>query len=244
MKAISLLKKTLAVAVLVGVVLPLVVQAGTQADLANTGNDCKRRPLSDFLNAQGSTSSFFPPVQDYVGWADGDFVTFALVDYAGLANAWLESQGISLGTKSSGRILECELADGTAKISVVLNTRKALGFAQSIEDLIDNDFDFAGTDTIFGNKAVDVANGEDPALGPVSLRTSFIINAPGVVLPDFLDVINDPVTYAPVTVDFRSTTVGTLPDGTRARLRVQQVGATDPDGVLVFSREIVDLNKE
>ena len=47
----------------------------------------------------------------------------------------------------------------------------------------------------------------------------------------------------PVTLSFRSTTVGKLPDGTRARLKVQQVAATDADGNLVFSREIVDLNK-
>jgi hypothetical protein len=205
------------------------------------GEDCERpsqRPLSDFLDAQGTSSTFFPPVADYVGWADGDFITFALVDYAGLANDFIVAEGgEDLGTRSTGRVLECALPDGTARISVVLNTRKALGFAQSIQDLIDNDFDFAGTPTIFGNKAVDVADGADPAVGPARLRTSFVIEAPGADLPDWLDVINDPETYGPVTLDFRSTTVGTRPDGTPARLRVQQVGLT----VGPFTREIVDI---
>lgn len=50
-----------------------------------------------------------------------------------------------------------------------------------------------------------------------------------------------PDDYAPLTLDFRSTTVGTLPDGTRAVLRIQQVAATDAEGNLVFSREIVEI---
>jgi hypothetical protein len=210
-----------------------------------------KRPLSDFLNAQGQSGSiYFPTVPDYVGWFSTGFVTFGLVDYAGLANKWLEeNHEISLDTESSGRVLDCASdVEGRRTISVVLNTRKALGFAQDLAEIIDNspnfpdEINFLGTDTIFGNKAQDVATGANPAVGPASLHTTFTIDQGGD-LPDFLDVINDPATYAPVTVDFRSTTVGTLPDGTRARLRVQQVGATDENGELVYTREIVDLNK-
>jgi hypothetical protein len=43
---------------------------------------------SDFLSAQGTTSRFFPPVPDYVGWTDNPFTTFGLVDYAGLADKY------------------------------------------------------------------------------------------------------------------------------------------------------------
>ncbi len=211
------------------------------------GSECTsifERPLSDFLDVQGTSgSSFFPPVPDYVGWAGGDFVYFALVDYAGLANeAIVQEGGTSLGTEFSGRILECALSNGTARISVVLETRNAMGFAQSIQDLSDNGFDFAGTDTIFGNKAVDIVNGAQAALGPSTLRASFINSSSGAPLPDFLAVVNDSETYGPYTFDFRSTTVGRRPDGTKARLRVQQVCSAEKGGEQTCSREIVDLN--
>jgi hypothetical protein len=82
MKVISLWKITLVVAVLLTALFPMFGQAG-QIDQTCllVGENCTTRPLSDFLNAQGSSSSFFPPVKDYVGWTDGNFTTFALVDY-------------------------------------------------------------------------------------------------------------------------------------------------------------------
>lgn len=211
------------------------------------GSECtsiSERPLSDFLDVQGTSgSSFFPPVPDYVGFAGGDFEYFALVDYAGLANETIVQEGgNSLGTEFSGRILECALSNGTARISIVLETRNAMGFAQSIQDLIDNGFDFAGTDTIFGNKAVDIADGAQAAVGSSSLRTSFFIAGPGEDLPDFFAVVNDSETYGPYSFDFRSTTVGRRPDGTKARLRIQQVCTAEKGGDQICSREIVDLN--
>ena len=53
------------------------------------------RPLSEFLDAQGTTSpKFFPPAPNYVGWTDNQVLDkatlFALVDYAGLANGYLQ----------------------------------------------------------------------------------------------------------------------------------------------------------
>jgi hypothetical protein len=91
-------------------VFPWIGQAGSQADLAHQADvadqgDCKTRPLSDFLDAQGGPVQFFPPVEDYVGWFDAPFVNFALVDYAGLANDYIEEgAGESLGTTSSGSV--------------------------------------------------------------------------------------------------------------------------------------------
>src|SRR5262245_26668196 len=72
--------------------------------LAKSGDNTKvvppvqavHRPLSDFLNAQGTFSIFnccMPAVPDYVGWTR-PFSTppadqrLALVDYAGVANNW------------------------------------------------------------------------------------------------------------------------------------------------------------
>lgn len=240
-------KILISVTVLLVVLFPLLGHAGPMGE-ANSMSKQKclhvsTRPLSDFLNAQGTTFEFFEPVKDMLAWTDGLFINFGLVDYAGLANTYIENTtGTSLGTKVSGRVLECARDDGTALISVVLSTQKALGFAQSIEDLFDNDLDFLNTPTIFGAKAQDVVDGAEPALGPAHLRTTFVIECPGAPLPDIRIAFQDNVPdVRPITLDFRSTTVGTLPDGTRARLRIQQVGATDEDGNLIFTREIVEI---
>jgi hypothetical protein len=224
------------------VLFPLLGEAGPKG-----GKNCVSRSLSDFLNAQGTLNDppqFFPPVKDYVGWADGKLITFALVDYAGLANEYIdEATGHSLGTEVSGSVIECELADGTALITVTLHTTRALGFAQSIEDLANNGFDFLNTPTIFGAKAQDVVNGADAAVGPVTLFTTFSISEPGADLPDLLDVLSDPTPaqYAPVNFSIKSTTCGRYPDGREARLDVHQMASTKKDNRLVFSVEHVKI---
>ena len=204
---------------------------------------CYKRPLSDFLNSQGSTMLFFPDVQDMLAWTDLEFINFALVDYAGLANKYIEENGgQGLGTKVKGRIKECILDDGTAEVSIVISTSKALGFVQSIEDIINNGFDFLSTPTIFGNKAQDILFGDDAARGPVSLRTTFVIDNPGDPLPDLRIAFQEQAAdYAPITFKLKSTTVGTLPSGTKAHLRIDQVAASDDTGELVFTREIVEI---
>jgi hypothetical protein len=195
--------------------------------------------LDDFLTAQGSSVTFFPPVPDYVGWAGANFETFGLVDYAGVAAAYLLSEsGIDLGTEVRGLVAECELVDGSARVNVALVTDNAMGFAQDIEALIENDFDFAGTPTIFGNKAVDIAAGEPAALGSATLYASFQIEAPGAPLPDFLDVVNATETsgklvYGPVTMTFSSVTE----DGEGNCLTVNQEGVTSANGKEMLSLE-------
>jgi hypothetical protein len=59
-------KKLLKVLALVGFISPVIGHAGSPADLTN----CETRPLSDFLDAQGSTVQFFPPVADMLAWTD------------------------------------------------------------------------------------------------------------------------------------------------------------------------------
>lgn len=231
----------ISVTALLAVLFPLLGQAGPMGNCLHVST----RPLSDFLDAQGTTSLFFPPVQDMLAWTDGppEVINFGLVDYAGLANAYIEATtGASLGTRVNGKVLECARADGTALISVVLSTQNALGFAQSVEALIENNFDFLNTPTIFGAKAQEVVDGAEPALGTSHFRTTFVIGQPGDPLPDIRIAFQDNVPdVRPITLDFRSTTTGTLPDGTRAHMRIQQVGATDENGNLIFTREIVDI---
>ncbi|PXW83894.1 hypothetical protein C8R34_12532 [Nitrosomonas sp. Nm84] len=206
-----------------------------------------KRPLSDFLSAQGILNDppqFFPPVKDYSGWAGGDGINFALVDYAGIADKHIQAQtGQSIGTKVHGVVLECALPNGKAQVSVTLIATKALGFAQSIQDLINNNFDFLNTPTIFGAKTQDVISGAKPATGSVNLATTFSIPAPGASLPDLIDVVFNPASYAPVKISFKSTTRGKCTNGkANALLEVHQVGATNESNALVFQKENVAIN--
>jgi len=243
-------KVVIAGAALLAVLFPLLGEAaplGKAKPLIQprVSKQCVSRSLSDFLNAQGTLNNppqFFPPLQDYVGWVDGKGITFALVDYAGLADTYIKAAtGHSLGTKVRGTVMQCELADGRAEITVALSTTKALGFAQSIADLTAHSFDFLNTPTIFGVKAQDVVNGEAPATGPVSLFTIFSISAPGAALPDFLAVVNNPAPYAPVKYSFMSTTCGRSSDGRIARLDVHQMASTNRDKEFVYTVEHVNV---
>ena len=218
--------------------------------LGVAGSNTTKRDLSDFLDAQGTLNTppqFFPDVPDYQGWVDTDFTTFALIDYAGLADAYVDDEtGTSLGTSIKGKVTERALSDDTAEITVKLRAKNALAFAQSVEDIVDNGFDFLATPTIFGFKAQEVVeDGETPSLGWAHLDTTFIISEPGADLPDFLDLFFDPGTYSPVTMKFNSMTIGARPDGTKASLRVHQVGETvqDEDGnwSWVYSKEVVEV---
>lgn len=198
------------------------------------GGKVKLRPLSDFLTTQGTTATFFPPVPDYGGWTNGEFTTFALVDYAGLANEYL---GGGIGTKVKGLVAERRLPDGRAQINVVLHTTRAVGFAQSIEDLAANGFDFDSTPTIFGSKVKDIEHGAPAAVGPATLNVSFMIAAPGAPLPNLIDVLNASADYAPVKLQFKSTSV----DRSHAQLRIQQNASTDATGSLIFTTEVIEI---
>jgi hypothetical protein len=95
-----------------------------------------QRPISDFLDAQGTTMVFNAPVPDQLGWANNPDLSnkppfqFALFDYAGLANDYLISHRYpSLGTTTDGTITERPLADGRAEVHVILHTTNALAFS-------------------------------------------------------------------------------------------------------------------
>ena len=198
-----------------------------------------KRPLSDFLDQQGSNSSFFVPFPDYVGFTDGAFETFCLVDYAGVTGAFLaDSFAVELGTNVRGQVFEEAMPDGSAEITVILHTKNALGFAQNIEDIINNGFDFSSTPTIFGNKALDVAVGDPAAVGSTSLKTRFRIAAPGDPLPDFIDVVFS-TDYDPAEFDARAT----IFDGERTMMKVQQTagGVRDEGDVLLSQQEVCEI---
>lgn len=201
--------------------------AGTETDTIST--PVTQRPLADWLDAQGQSATFFSPVGDYVGWTDLGFTIFALVDYAGVAERDLKLANPkyrrSLGTNVIGVVKEQVRPDGRALVTVDTWTINALGFAQSIAELETNNFNFLKTSTIFGNKAVDVANGQPAALGPVKMHVSFVIESPGDPLPDFVNVPYDNICdYVPYEISFSSSTYSKLPGGTSKVMRVEQKG--------------------
>ncbi len=147
-----------------------------------------KRPFSDFLSGQGSTSAFLPPVPDFFGWgsdlADGTVRALAM-DYLGVANQTIiDWGGPDLGTQVSGSVTEIPLADGRAKVTVTLHVNNALIW------LTDVDFaaggDFATDPLIMGARPAQVVAGATPALGSGNLKFVFNNTAPGAAIPDIM----------------------------------------------------------
>jgi len=98
---------------------------------ATASADPAERSLNEFLAAQGTfcvpngsggCNLFFDPLPNFLGWQDDEANRCALVDYAGLADAWLQEQSggaIRLGTTVTGWVKEKPLSDGGAEITSV-----------------------------------------------------------------------------------------------------------------------------
>ena len=198
----------------------------------------RQRPLLDFLDTQGSTSIYIPPVADYLGWVApppgvktpaASYVggNSASCDYAGLANNWLMQNGYpDLGTSFSGSVTERSLSDGRILVQVELHTVNALTFGMRIT--APNFGNFATDPLIFGARAPDVLAGATPGIG--ECHASFAWKqAPGALL-DYSDAFaNGGPGFEPVEISFRASATGPLtalagfgPDGTPGRLRIAQ----------------------
>jgi hypothetical protein len=166
------------------------------------------RPLSDFINAQGTTKCFTPPAPAQLGWGTGADKTngnanltpgrFALIDYSGVEANYLLSKGINLGTTVSGAVIERPLPDGRALITVDLHTHNALGWAiqAPIQDV--------NTDPlVIGARVQDLVADptRKPALGESHFSAHFIITKPGAPLPDLVGANYDPV-FCPNVVPY------------------------------------------
>jgi hypothetical protein len=202
-----------------------------------------QRPLSDFLDAQGTISIFnccAPPVPDYIGWTR-PFATptadqrLALVDYAGVANEWLVEQGYpSLGTTFSGHIIERPLRDGRAEVKVVLHTQNALTYVTTYD--VNGPINQAQINPLlFGWRPQDLLAdaAKVPTLGESHLTVVFINSAPGAPLPDLINllILGDTAPgQEPITISFHSNVTGQFraasgfPDGDPGHLIVTQTG--------------------
>ncbi len=253
MRTTTLLKSTVVLTALFAY--PMVAEAGLLKkegaghDNPHAREQCVHPPLSSFISAQGTSSRFFPPVQDYVGWTDHAPTVFALVDYAGLANKWITQRtGHSLGTEVKGFVRICKLTTpapngNTAQVTVDLFTSRALGFEMLIADLPRNP-PYTSTPTIFGSTAQGVVfKHKQPALGSSTLSTTFTIPSIASPLPDFLNVSGNgsisPKLFAPIRLSFASEVDGTCANGKPATLRVHETATSDDNGEFTYTDELV-----
>jgi len=187
-----------------------------------------QRPISDFLSTQGTYCIpdgsggcllFVPPVANFIGWGDPRTGQAVSVDYAGLANEYIEAaSGVSLGTSLSGVVTETPNKDGTADVRVELHARNALIFVIA-------DFDFAAGPLVLGHRAPDVASGATPGLANVEFHISFTNTAPGAPLPDLIQLFFFPgENQALHNYSFNATGSGPAPDGTTLKVTVAQTG--------------------
>jgi hypothetical protein len=189
-----------------------------------------QRSLDDFINAQGTTSDFFAPFPDYVGWADNPCTRFALIDYTGLAARYLRDHGGPLiPTQVTGQVTERPLADGRAEVTAILYTRNAISWAADCTGDPFND------PPLYGYRPAELL--ADPALQPAYSETHFKVvftnTAPGAPLPDVVDAFilgNAAPGQELRQLSFYSNGFGPLragfgvPEGSRGRLTVTETG--------------------
>jgi hypothetical protein len=212
------------------------------------------RPIGDFIDAQGTTFDFVPPVADVLAWTSPLAETpllFAWVDYAGVADGF---QGLKLGTRSVGTIIEKPLPNGRAEVRVILHTHKALAWVIELDLSNPNTIrdQIANKQPIFGYRPQEIVAAAKPKPKPslveVDFQLKFINTAPGADLPDlvkatFADEPDPPDGFDFLSVDFRARGLGTVRAGNKpGRLKVEQVGVnivSNPN----FSLEVVEVKQ-
>jgi hypothetical protein len=193
------------------------------------------RPIEDFVAQQGTFCIpdggggcvlFVPPVENFFGLSDPASNIAASVDYAGLADDWIQSASggaVSFGTEFAGNVLERPLSDGRAEIKVNLHTTNALTW------VVDGG-DFANGDLLFGHRAPDVLAGAAPALGEILFQVTFINSAPGDPLSDLLQLAIAPepgqefLSVLGATVHAKGTLRDSfgVPDGTPGKVTIAE----------------------
>ena len=176
---------------------PVEIDCTGEAGLEGQGG-AAQRPISEFVSAQGTFCRpdgaggcllFVPPLQNFLGWRDPQENISISVDYAGIADAWLQSQpgGVDLGTTTSGILTERPLPDGRAEVHVRLHTRNALTWVINRTGCPPGSA-FAVCPLLLGYRAPDVLAGAEPALGQSLLTVVFVNTAPGAPMPDLLQI--------------------------------------------------------
>ena len=191
-----------------------------------------RRPVTDFVNAQGQFpwggpgTQQVPPVDDFIGFTDPARGLAISFDYAGLAD---DALGGLLGTTFSGTITERPLADGRCLVHVVLHVDDALAW------VIPFDFDPNNTSNQFGENPLafgarfdDIVAGAAPAVGSGTLTIDFIAAECGAPMPDLIQLAVAPEEGQELlSLHLAATVEGQVPDGTAGKVHVTEVGMLD-----------------
>jgi len=187
--------------------------------------NAEQRDIMDFVNAQGTLCIgippncflIVPPLENFLGWEDPDSGLLASIDYAGIADDYLEG---SLDTTFSGQITERLLHDGRAHVSVILHTKNALTWATDGGDFNNN--------LLFGYRAPDIMAGYSPALCDSHLKLVFINAAPHDPVPDLIQLAFFPEPEQELlSLQIECTTDGTA-SGAPAKIIVSLTGAFFP----------------
>lgn len=237
----------------VGLAIAILLFAVTSSAFAD--RPIVKRPIEDFLDGQGQSSFWIPPIPDQFGWADTNFTVFAMVDYLGAAAEWIEAQpgNISLGTKIKGSVTETALDSETVLVQVSMQTDNALVWAfETVNvdwDNVDWDVDkpFGDTPLSFGYRHDEVAAGATPVLVKAFLEVDFIrpgTPGDGGALPDLQTLGNGTEI---LFLNFHANAKGPLhalfgvEEGTPGRLRIHETMIADEDGIGVWTMEVTDL---
>jgi hypothetical protein len=194
---------------------------------------CTPSTITDFLNAQGTTSVFNYGVTGYpdeIGWStatstfSNGTARFARVDYTGQDAAFL---GLNLGTTTSGTVSEHPLKDGRVQVIVNLHTHNAMAFAQDANPP-NNGYPFGPV--LFGYTPDQLAAnpGLTPPVGDSNLQLVYNA-APGAPPPDIVNafILGGEPGYELVSISIHLTASGTTPSGQQASMVLSQAG---PEG--------------
>jgi hypothetical protein len=210
---------------------PIVATAfalGVFASAASASATTTQRPISEFIDAQGTfcvdpptCTIFVPPVPNFVGWTDTVHDLGISFDYAGLSEGPL---GGALGTTFSGTISERTVQDGSVIITVRLHTDNALVYVIPFDPTSPAN-QFGENPLIFGTRATDVLAGAEPALGDSNFTLEFTNSAPGLPIPDFEQLLFAPEPgQSLVSVTFEGTASGHFANGKAGKVHVIERG--------------------
>lgn len=161
----------------------------------------RQRSVEEFVAAQGTFCTpdwynggcllFAPPVQNFFVWRQGDPLRCAMVDYAGVANRWLQATSgaaVDLGTQVTGSITERFYGEWYgvrySEYHVRLHTTNALAW------VVDGCNPAVGT-LLFGRRAPDVLAGGAAALAEAHLDVRYV-DYEGAPLPDIVQISDYP----------------------------------------------------
>lgn len=191
---------------------------------------------------------FVPPVANYNGWSglqdgstsctfvEGDLCRFALVDYAGIADKFLQRRGShGLGTWFEGTVRQRALDKSRIEVEVKLITHRALIW---ISELSSYDV-FTGYQSIFrtspllfGARPTDVLRGRPPALAESVLEVRYVARR-GDPIPNLI-TMTQATPISSTFVSFQARAVGQLgpayPSPPKHRFGLATIAQLAPDG--------------